>query len=322
MRIICPNCGAQYEVPTDVIPEVGRDVQCSNCGTTWFQRHPSQDRDLAEELGENPVRDDWSNPAPEQSAALSPAQAPDPTPESENHAASNADLPPLDENYDEDYDAAPSVKPAAALRRQLDPAVADLLREEAEREARARAADLAQADPLESQPDFGLEPEDELSRQQREARERMSHLKGEAPPPRNIPRPPVQAEAPPAPPINPASRRELLPDIDQINSTLRGATEKRPAQADDHETPGETKRPPQDAAATTSGFRRGFLVSLLLAVAVALLYIYAPQLTELVPALGPLVAKATQTIDVARLWLDGQAQQLLTWLDSLASGGS
>ncbi|MEO1734275.1 MAG: zinc-ribbon domain-containing protein, partial [Pseudomonadota bacterium] len=40
MRLTCPNCGAQYEVPDEVIPEAGRDVQCSNCGTTWFQAHP------------------------------------------------------------------------------------------------------------------------------------------------------------------------------------------------------------------------------------------------------------------------------------------
>ena len=40
MRLTCPNCGAQYEVPAEVIPESGRDVQCSNCGDTWFQTHP------------------------------------------------------------------------------------------------------------------------------------------------------------------------------------------------------------------------------------------------------------------------------------------
>ncbi len=40
MRLTCPNCGAQYEVPDEVIPEIGRDVQCSNCGDTWFQNHP------------------------------------------------------------------------------------------------------------------------------------------------------------------------------------------------------------------------------------------------------------------------------------------
>lgn len=40
MRIICPDCDAQYEVPDEVIPEEGRDVQCSNCGTTWMFEHP------------------------------------------------------------------------------------------------------------------------------------------------------------------------------------------------------------------------------------------------------------------------------------------
>ncbi|RME15377.1 MAG: hypothetical protein D6801_07530, partial [Alphaproteobacteria bacterium] len=37
MRLVCPNCGAQYEVDDRVIPESGRDVQCSACGHAWFQ---------------------------------------------------------------------------------------------------------------------------------------------------------------------------------------------------------------------------------------------------------------------------------------------
>lgn len=37
MRLICPNCGAQYDVADDAIPSGGRDVQCSNCNFTWFQ---------------------------------------------------------------------------------------------------------------------------------------------------------------------------------------------------------------------------------------------------------------------------------------------
>ena len=37
MRLTCPNCDAQYEVDEAVIPEDGRDVQCSSCGHTWFQ---------------------------------------------------------------------------------------------------------------------------------------------------------------------------------------------------------------------------------------------------------------------------------------------
>ena len=37
MRLTCPNCGARYEVDDSMIPAEGRDVQCSNCTTTWFQ---------------------------------------------------------------------------------------------------------------------------------------------------------------------------------------------------------------------------------------------------------------------------------------------
>ena len=36
MLIKCPNCNAQYEVPNDIIPVAGRDVQCSSCSKTWF----------------------------------------------------------------------------------------------------------------------------------------------------------------------------------------------------------------------------------------------------------------------------------------------
>ncbi len=37
MRLVCPKCHALYEVDDSAIPQVGRDVQCSNCGHTWFQ---------------------------------------------------------------------------------------------------------------------------------------------------------------------------------------------------------------------------------------------------------------------------------------------
>jgi predicted Zn finger-like uncharacterized protein len=40
MRLQCPNCDAEYEVDAAAIPQVGRDVQCSNCGHGWFQMHP------------------------------------------------------------------------------------------------------------------------------------------------------------------------------------------------------------------------------------------------------------------------------------------
>ncbi len=40
MRLVCPNCEAKYEVPEDAIPETGRDVQCANCGHSWYQMRP------------------------------------------------------------------------------------------------------------------------------------------------------------------------------------------------------------------------------------------------------------------------------------------
>lgn len=40
MRLICPSCEAQYEIPDEMIPEEGRDVQCADCEHTWFQPPP------------------------------------------------------------------------------------------------------------------------------------------------------------------------------------------------------------------------------------------------------------------------------------------
>ena len=63
MILLCPNCGAQYEVPEDHIPKkYGRDVQCSACNHTWFQTHPAQDLQpiLQDETGTNGVASDRS----------------------------------------------------------------------------------------------------------------------------------------------------------------------------------------------------------------------------------------------------------------------
>lgn len=36
MRLICPNCQAQYEIAQNAVPQDGRDVQCSSCNHVWF----------------------------------------------------------------------------------------------------------------------------------------------------------------------------------------------------------------------------------------------------------------------------------------------
>lgn len=77
MRLSCPNCDAQYEVPADAIPEGGRDVQCSNCGHTWFQRH------LREETAAQPA------PAP----AEEPAATAEPAAQADEPAEAGAEAP-------------------------------------------------------------------------------------------------------------------------------------------------------------------------------------------------------------------------------------
>jgi predicted Zn finger-like uncharacterized protein len=38
MRLTCPNCGVEYEVPDGMVPAAGRHVQCTACHTRWFVR--------------------------------------------------------------------------------------------------------------------------------------------------------------------------------------------------------------------------------------------------------------------------------------------
>ena len=109
MRLICPNCDAQYDIADDVIPEGGRDVQCSSCTHTWFQT-------------------DKPKVAGRSRAILTPTPAPAP----------KAVAP-------EEEEASPA--PQAPKRKTLDSSIADILREEAAREHDVPAPTAASAKP-------------------------------------------------------------------------------------------------------------------------------------------------------------------------------
>jgi predicted Zn finger-like uncharacterized protein len=49
MRLTCPNCGAEYEAPRNMLPAGGRHVQCSACHTRWFARGEGKPAELSEE---------------------------------------------------------------------------------------------------------------------------------------------------------------------------------------------------------------------------------------------------------------------------------
>ena len=284
MRITCPNCGAQYEVDDALIPEAGRDVQCSNCGKGWFQTRPeaeaapvAADAIEAEAAGQDTpdahdAEDRPAEEAPLEARDTTVAHAPaDAEPGMAEPAAELAeeDVPQdADPDEDDDSDEEPPALPPVAVPRKPDEAVLSVLREEAQREIAQRRQD---AGPLESQPDLGLA----------------------TPPERRITPPSAEIVAGAA--VAASARRDLLPDIDEINSTLRPDV-LRGAGDDDEITGIEGRR---------RGFRLGFGLMLTLAGLLIALYVGADWLVATVPALEPLVIAYVDAANALRDWMDG-----------------
>jgi len=107
MRLICPKCDAQYDIADDVIPEGGRDVQCSSCAHTWFQM--DKPKIAGRPLTQRPT----------------PRPTPSETDDGPKHK-------PID---------------ATVERKPLDSSIADILREEAAREKEVRATEEARPHP-------------------------------------------------------------------------------------------------------------------------------------------------------------------------------
>ncbi len=131
MRLTCPNCEAQYEVPDDAVPASGRDVQCSNCGHTWFAQPKSAGfatRDAKPQPVQPaaPVRRPPSRPTPQPARAPVSDQAKSVLrQEAERElAARQADLDPsVEVQPDLDLDAPPKAQQptAADLRKAAAP---------------------------------------------------------------------------------------------------------------------------------------------------------------------------------------------------------
>jgi predicted Zn finger-like uncharacterized protein len=286
MRLTCPSCGAQYEVPDDVIPEDGRDVQCSNCGNTWFQGRDASATAEAQAAAAAAPKDAVWHPEVERDATDGPSVNPGATP--------GATAPP-----------------APPKRRELDPAVTDILREEAQLEARARES---RSVGLEEQPDLGLqEPEDEAAKRARQAQDRMRRLRGEDPGAA------AAVAAATAVTDRPQSRGEMLPDIDEINQTLRASSERREvrsvqADLEDDDEPG-------------GGFGRGFILMLLLFAIATAFYVFAPQIGTTVPQLADPMVAYVAFVDQLRVWLDAQVATLMAMVtgsgaEAPVTGGS
>lgn len=242
MRLICPNCDAEYEVDANLVPSEGRDVQCSNCNNTWFQTREATN--------------DEPEPEVAQTASLTPK------------------------------------------RPSTDPEALDIIREEVAREARARASD---AGSIETQGDLGLTEPGPLPY----SRPRPDN----AVPARGDELIDIEVEGDedlvlaPAPQRGEGAKRELLPDIEEINSTLASAPDP------------ELEEGEAGAAATGTGklrgFRIGFGLMLMLTALVLITYARAPELAERFPQYGERLAQFVMTMDGLRVLLDNGAQVLL-----------
>lgn len=164
MRLICPDCGAQYEVPAHVIPDAGRDVQCSACGNTWFQSAeadlPAPDSASQESAGHETTPQD-APPQDRSPADTAPPEADLPQADSPMAEATRpapalpVNLPPADEQgYDPEVeeDDAPTLRSNVPARRRLDPQIAAILKEEAEREQHARTTAASSPGPIAERP--------------------------------------------------------------------------------------------------------------------------------------------------------------------------
>lgn len=290
MRLVCPNCGAQYEVDDRVVPEGGRDVQCSNCGHAWFQRPQGWE-------------DSRSMDDPDATGRVDEIAPDDPPPEPA--------IDPIPEHPGRDDK--PADETEHRPRRPLDDNVRGILTEEAERELQARATEG-----VESQPDLGIsEPPDPTEERRRIARERMARMRGveegETLEPEVRPEPPAP-EAPPAP----VSRKDLFPDIEEINSTLDTPPEAEAGYPS--EEPQTDHREVPVVREKRSGFRRGFSIIIIFFALALGVYVLAPEIVKSIPALEPAMIVYVDFVNGILGWIEDWMQVAIEKMETAAGG--
>lgn len=203
----------------------------------------------------------------------------DPAPEP---AVTVPDATVFPETEEADEDAPLGAAGAVPAAYAVDDSVLAILREEAEREASARRAEAAK--PLEMQTDLEIEAAMPAARKPVE-------IVGPAPSSSGL----VDKDAD----EGLSARRTRLPDVEEINSTLR------PGEQTMEEAAAEAMQGPVEAR---SSFRKGFLMVMTFAILGAALYISADALASAVPALAGFLDAYVGFVDSLRLQLDGLMQ--------------
>lgn len=258
IRLTCPNCHAQYDVPLEVIPDAGRDVQCSNCDHVWFQSYPE--------------------PAPVEAASTA----------ADNDIDVVADLESDTEIAPENGQGAdPLLEFVSQPKRELDPAVAEVLREEAELEMSKRRKDQDAFDQIALHPMPDLDVTSALASKD------------------------ADQDSKPQPP---QFRRDLLPDVEEVEETLVH---------DDSETPPSksstalTVDPTPTTNGETPAFARGVAVAVILTVLALVVYVETPRLIDILPQAEPALTAYAAWIDAARFALDRAFHAVMTTVSGI-----
>lgn len=289
MRLMCPNCDAEYEVDASAIPLSGRDVQCSNCGHAWFQHHPELEADQEAEsalydpppplskmgMTESilPSDLDWQVESDDPEAIL------DAMGRDDGSAAPQGAAADSDRADESDFETAAPAKsdppppedpapenPAPAAKREIDPEAMRILREEVELETAQRALEQGQA-AQDAAANAAVTPV---------TARRVARLKGIQPPP-----------LPPNPEPQAASPSARLPKVDTVSAALR---------TDDLSAPPLNPQP-------KSG-RGGTLTMLFLAFAATAAYVFSPDLSARLPSIAQPLAQYVGFVDGLRDQLD------------------
>ncbi|MCU0826529.1 MAG: hypothetical protein MUE52_03795 [Tabrizicola sp.] len=224
-----------------------------------------------------PSAEDPAGPAVEQAEAVTPTTEPDadvPVAVDTEVAPLAADLsqatpdpaPAAAEAEDPSDESAPA--PAQPVPYAVDDSVLAILREEAEREANARRNE---ARPIETQTELGVDAAIASTLAAASA---------------------LDADG------KPAARRDLFPDVEEINSTLR-PTEYQV------ETAADAADPAPVLTQARRGFRSGFLTVMTIAIVGAAVYVAAPMLGSAIPSLASPLDGYVAFVDSFRLQLDG-----------------
>lgn len=187
-------------------------------------------------------------------------------------------------------DHAPETASEDPPRREVDAAVLGILREEAEREVAARRQE--RGEPLETQTEMGLAeaaPEPPATAEDDAIRVAEDQLDEAA--------------------DGPGSRSDLLPDVEEINSTLRPA--------DQHEDGVGPDDPVAQEMNNRRGFRAGFVAIIAVAAVLVLAYVFASQIVQAVPAAEPIVIIYLDVADSARAGLDSAMARSVEGLSDL-----